>query len=343
MNSEHSKSPLAGEGTDAIRDAAAGWCARRDRGLKPDEAAAYEAWLRADARHSAAVREIDRVWTALAVLRSLPRSEVPDPDLLKREPAKRSAAVVLRWVPWLAVAAAAAIAVLLWLPRGVAEVPQAYVTAVGAHDRLALADGSVIELNTDTSVEVNFSGRERRVRLVRGEALFSVAKDESRPFVVSDDRVQVRAVGTAFDVRRRAEALEVWVTEGKVAIAPVEGGSGQALASAGEKADVPLEKDGRFEPVVRKVPADAVARALAWKDGRLEFEETPLREVLAEFSRYHRVTYRAADDATGAILVGGSFPLDKPEALLRVLESNFGVAAVSRPEGTVVLRKTAGP
>src|SRR5581483_9214616 len=100
-----------------------------------------------------------------------------------------------------------------------AAAPQIYTTAAGGYERQTLADGSVVELNGNTQVQVAYSPAERRVRLVQGEAHFTVAKNKRRPFWVEAQGVSVRAVGTAFNVRLDPQRVDVLVTEGRVPVA----------------------------------------------------------------------------------------------------------------------------
>ena len=148
-------------------------------------------------------------------------------------------------------AAAAAIAVLLaprlLSPRHTAE------TAIGALQKLDLPDGSVALLNTDSAIDTAFTATERRVRIVRGEVFFTVAKDAARPFVVTAGTVAVRAVGTAFNVQRHHGSVEVLVTEGRVRVTDAADGRSllpkreteavePPLLAAGERAVVPTAR-----------------------------------------------------------------------------------------------------
>jgi len=208
--------PQAGA-TDTIDASAAQWLARRDRALTPAEQDAYLQWLRQDPRHGPAIARLEKAWGALDGLTQWrpAHSAVPNPDLL----APRRTA---RWY-WLstALAAAAAIAVAayVWLPDSSRNHPAAPRREAIIHpgpERQTLADGSVVELNQGARIEVTFTPAERHVRLVAGEAHFSVAKNPNRPFFVDTDKVSVRAVGTAFSVTLAKTEVAVLVTEGKV-------------------------------------------------------------------------------------------------------------------------------
>ncbi|MEN9813374.1 MAG: hypothetical protein RL479_2060 [Verrucomicrobiota bacterium] len=341
---------------------AAEWVALRYQGLSPAQAAAFERWLRADSRHAAVFHELEEVWRGLDRVR-LPAEDrlgPPDPDLLApRRPR------FFRVGPLLAAAAALAVAWLgwsAWTPakagngrNEVAAGALAYsgmvATEVGHLDKLALPDGSIVRINTDSRVEVAYSAGERRVRLVRGEAYFTVAKDATRPFVVDAAGVAVRAVGTAFNVRLRPAGVDVLVTEGTVRVsdpvraaggvspAPPVAAPGLPLLQAGERLVIPVG-EGRAEPVVPVapvvVPAAEMARALAWQDQRIDVVAVPLAELVAEFNRYNSQKLVVADAALGERRFGGSFRVDAPETFARLLETRFGLRVERRGQVIVI-------
>ena len=213
---------------ETIEAMAAAWLAQRDEGLTPEEQAEFSRWQQADARHAAVVARLEKTWGALQHLRDYrPEARAhPDRNLLAR-PAGRNV------VPFPALAATAALAATLaliaawWWPQRARAIvtrqsPMAYATTAGGYQRVTLEDGSVLELNSNSAVRVQFTAAERTVRLVQGEVHFTVAQNKARPFLVQAGTVVVRAVGTAFNVRLGANDVEVLVTEGKVAVVEVE-------------------------------------------------------------------------------------------------------------------------
>jgi transmembrane sensor len=340
------------ENPEAIEATAAAWLARRDRGFSADDEAEFALWRFSDARHAAAVARLEAAWGALDALRDYrPEAQAhPDPDLLgERRPGK---VVCFRHgAAGVALAVAAALAIVVWWPSTstVAPAPRHAIIHPGP-ERLTLEDGSVVELNAGAKVDVRFTSAARRVRLVRGEAHFIVAKDPSLPFVVAAGGVAVRAVGTAFSVALGQTNVAVLVTEGRVRVdappARVDTPNVSVPVArelvAGQRAVVitaPAE-DGPAPGTVQVsdvTPAE-VERALAWQGLRLEFVELPLAEVVAEFNRYNRQKLVVGDAATGALLVGGNFRADNVDAFVRLLESGFGVTAVRRGD-EIVLRR----
>jgi transmembrane sensor len=207
-------------------------------------------------------------------------------------------------------------------------VVERHSTGVGGFERVLLADGSAVELNTETAIDVHFEKRARHVSLLRGEASFHVARDHSRPFIVVAGDVAVRAVGTQFDVRRRDEAVEVLVTEGKVAV-----GRPSTLGGAIHTIiDLPVVAAGQSAVVshggvhVRELRAPDAARELAWQSGMLIFDGEPLRDVIAEFNRYSADRHLiVTDPALSALRIGGYFKATNIDEFVATLERSFGV------------------
>jgi len=342
--------------TDTIDAVASQWLARRDRGLTAAEQDAYLQWLREDSRHGPAITRLEKVWGVLDQLTEWrpKHSPQPNPDLLA--PKRRGR---IYWLSTAAFAAAAAIALLLFvdLPRSAVPVRRQAIIHPGP-ERMALEDGSVIELNAGAKVEVHYTPEERRVQLVRGEAHFTVAKNHDRPFIVSADKVAVRAVGTAFSVALDQKEVSVLVTEGTVQVAehaeaaspagpagatdPVSGAEVPVATavplSAGQQTVIALDSGMRAVPDIQDLTPAQMERSLAWQGMRLEFREMPLSDVVNEFNRYNRQKLVVNDAETAAILVAGTFRADNVEAFVRLLDSGFGVNAFPRGD-EIVLRK----
>ncbi len=354
--------PTNSRSREEIERAAAEWVLRRDRGLTATEQDELSQWLAADSRHGEALALQRWGWDELDRLAGLQTSlgAVPDPDLF----ASRAKMRARRWW-WLAatysLAAAAGVALLITLrsPPAKSEnaaLPLAVSTALAAPcERLALEDGSVVELNRGAAVEVSFSVTERRVRLVRGEANFTVAKNPERPFVVNAGGIDVRAVGTVFNVRLAREAVEVVVSQGRVKL---ENGSGDALVagsanatrtsppqlaaeillSVGQSAVVSLVASVPG-PQVNSLAESELAARLAWQPRLLDFTGAPLTEIVAEFNRRNPVQLVVGEPALGAMRLSAAFRSDNVEGFVRLMESDFGMRAEWRGEREIVLRR----
>jgi transmembrane sensor len=341
-----------------IEHCAAEWLAKRDRGLTAAEQDEFFLWLAEDPRHGEWLARHRRTEQGLKrlVLWRPEHGARPNPDLLAQPP-KRSGARTHPLAWWSAgslVAAGVVLAFTLWRGTDAAATKNFSAEAVLAEEaalglRRLLEDGSTIDLNRGAEVEVQFTTEERRVRLVRGEAHFTVAKNPLRPFVVLANGVSVRAVGTAFDVRLAAAAVEVLVTEGRVrvdppAAAPGSGAVGKpekaaaALVGVGERAVVAFAGPAAT-PVVTAVDAAEMARMLAWQPRQLEFADAPLAQVVAEFNRDNRVKLVVADPILAALPIGATLRSDNVEGFVRLLETSFQVAVERRTDGVIVLRR----
>jgi transmembrane sensor len=345
----------------AIQHQAAEWLAlRQARGFSLSEQADFAEWMTADPRHAAIFSEVEASWKMFDLLAQYPHSVdvSADPDLL----APKTGRMRRRFVRFpVALAAAAAIAMggILWF--GPWHGPDAAVLQADARF-MRLPDGSTVELNAGGVVTEHFTPGQRRLRLVRGEAHFSVVKDPTREFIVEADGVAVRAVGTAFNVRLEGKNVEVLVTEGTVNIAPptaftrasstpparTEPPSGPEVSAtliAGQRTVVPVQiRADAFPPLVETLAAADVDRALAWQTSRFNFDSIPLAEVVRRLNRFSvgqkgasRLTIR--DGRLDALLVSGRVRADNIESFVEALESSFGVAAERRAGGEILLRQ----
>lgn len=237
------RDPEPGAATGADAEAAA-WVVRHERGLTAPEQDAFSAWLAADPRHRAAFAEQRWSWEELDRLNGLQTSAHAVPDELRPAVARGRATVRWRFVAPLVAASIVAAAAIDYLKRPPVAAPALATpaTTLALCEEAKLADGSRVDLNRGAAITVEFTATERRVRLERGEAHFTVTKDPTRPFVVEVDGVAVRAVGTAFSVKRGADSVAVLVTEGIVAVnSPAAAHAMHApLVTAGQKAVVSL-------------------------------------------------------------------------------------------------------
>jgi transmembrane sensor len=319
-----SSSPAASE------EAAALWAARLDAGqpLSAADRRDLETWLAGDARHPALLSEfcqlsvyLEKHTPALAAI----------PATAPRTPASRGSRS--RWFAGAALAAAAALAVVLWLAPARSSVEN-IATAVAQRQVHTLADGTRVELNAQTTLLVENGRAERRVRLAGGEAFFAVSVDRTRPFIVETPAGSVRVTGTAFNVRTDTAAqLLVTVVEGSVQVSPGEiSGAAPAAPVALAAGDQLSAENGVTR--VKALPADALENALAWRQGQIVFEGVRLDEALARFARYHGRGINAAADAA-ALKVGGRYSLDDLDGFFASLEAVLPVEVTRGMSGTV--------
>jgi transmembrane sensor len=242
--------------------------------------------------------------------------------------------------PWLrrpmmagvALTAAAAVALVFWQGQPKQQVKN-IATPAAQRQTLTLVDGTRVDLNAQTSLQIEISAKSRRVRLASGEAFFAVQKDPKRPFIVETPTGSVRVTGTKFDVRTEtAGVLEVTVVEGSVQAHPQEKSgehSPPVALSAGENLLAGPRGNER-----RVLTASELDDALAWRQGQVVFKGVPLREVLARFARYHGRGITATADAA-ELKVGARFSLDDLDGFFDGLEAALPLKVTRNLNGTV--------
>ena len=315
---------------------AADWYARlRAENISEIDAARFRAWIAGD---PARRREFDAIDTFWEDLKSIGNS----PEVLKTRAAiadRRARSDTPRFRErrsFLWVAAAAVLLVIgtsLWMQQRSKDI---YTTDVGEQRTLPLVDGSVITLNTATKVRVHFSAHRRDVEMIAGQANFEVAKDASRPFVVTAGSRAVRAVGTQFDVYKSDTQVTVTLIEGRVAVTPASAtetpgpipaasasqeGSAEIILNAGEQLSY-----GPKLAAVARTTAD-LPRVEAWRARKLDFSDTPLNDAIAEANRYStiQIVLEASDLNTARI--SGTFVAGKNESFVEGLQTYFHLDA----------------
>ncbi len=239
---------------------------------------------------------------------------------------------------WPGMAAAAVVLLMLsslYLMRP-EQIPGAiHATAVGGQKTISLADNSTVILNTDSVIAVAMTRAARNVRLVRGEALFDVAKDSSRPFLVSAGDGVIRVTGTRFNVLLRDDDTVVTVLEGQVEVQPL---------AAPEAAKGTPEVLAAGEQVVYDGPAGVVrasgvnlAAIGAWRERKLIFDVVPLSGVVREFNRYVDGRVIIADADLGDVKITGTFAAGEIETFVKSLTSATGIRAVYLPGDVALL------
>jgi transmembrane sensor len=212
-----------------------------------------------------------------------------------------------------------------------------YETRIGESKKISLADGSVVEMNTGSTLSVNFSKTQRLVRLDKGEAVFRVAKDSARPFVVTVGDREVRDLGTVYDVQRGDGQIFVTVTEGLVAVSPHTGQvqSADDLAVEVLPGEQLVFKDGAAKPAIHKIDTDAV---LAWRNGYLTFTNAPMAQVAKDLNRYFADPIVFQDQEAASRPFSGVLKIDSEDAVLKRLTELMPVSAERSANGNIILR-----
>lgn len=304
---------------EVIRAQAAAWLARLQGQQSPSATRpAFRAWFDEDEAHRTAFGLATEIWDML------PGAAALEPvAALPRRPRRR----VL--VAAVAMAASVAAAIVVgggygWLDRN-----PVYATGVGEQESVVLADGSRIDLNSDSQVTVLYSSGERQLRLDRGEAMFEVRKDPSRPFVVSSADKLVRALGTTFIVRRFPRAAIVTLAQGRLEISRQDGGRQlrMAVLSSGDRATMTDE----VGIVIDRPQIDVIT---AWRNGQVIFEDSSLIDAAREMNRYAVSKAIVMDPAIARLRISGVFGIHDLEqfaisvAALHRLKIEFGAGEI---------------
>lgn len=328
---------VSSQNEQAIREQAAEWVVLQQAGpLSPAQQHALDQWCASDPRHARAYGFAQATWADLGQLARLPAVSSARPTTpLQGSPMRRRRPRLRR-----AVASAAA---LLLAVLAVQQGPQAwlgwradYLTGIGEVRRVTLPDGSQVELDSRSALQLAFDERERRVRLLAGEAIFTAAPvtaQDARPFVVEYAGATSRALGTRFVVGAAGEGGWVGMLEHSVAVElqapPLQGQAGQVL----EQGDS-LRYDQRKG--VRPWPGHDLRRATDWQRGVLAFERQPLAEVVARLNRYRAGQLVVASDALARREVSGVFHLDQLGTAPVVLGEELKARLIELP-GVAVL------
>jgi transmembrane sensor len=283
---------------------AAQWAARIDRGpLEPAQERAFQAWLHEDMRCTGAYARMRAISLASERARALgpdfdPVAFAPQPLMARR--------TVLQLGGALAACALIAVSGTWAVVRGRGR----FLTGKGETKVIALKDGSVVTLNTASEIQVHYSDTLRAVELVRGEALFDVARNKARPFVVAAGDTSVRVVGTSFTVRHLdATPVQVLVREGIVEVFKPLADTAPVRIMANDMAVAPADGD---VIAASAVPAAQVHRQLAWQNGQLAFEGETLSQAVQEFSRYSDTRIVIDDPMLAKEEIAGLFKATDP-------------------------------
>ena len=325
---------------------------------------AAETGPRASLAEIDALIERARQATAANVIPLTPVHSASEATSPKRDDT-RSRSRLMRSSPRVRFAAAAAVALaVVGASAGYFMTRNVYTTAVGEQRSILLPDGSTIDMNGRSKVRVRLTAGRRAVDLMEGEALFRVAKDKARPFVVSASDTRVRAVGTAFAVNRLRRELLVTVVDGTVAVSvpilrprssargatsdPQRASSGEAgavvaalaptgdevLLNAGQQLAVPTA--GSAFPQPRSVD---VEDAIAWTQRRLVFDSTALEDVVAEFNRHSRRELVIEGNGLRDFDISGAFSSTDVGPFLRFLRAQPGVEVIEEQNRIVIVRR----
>lgn len=332
---------------DHVRDEAIEWLIGFCEGeIDADARKRFERWLKASPENVQAYLQVSAFWEAAGRLNfarklridELVRGAAAELNVLKLEPAtdrtrSRGASRLGRGA--LGGRAALAASLLLVALASIAGYgwqshrALVYATAVGEERTLTLSDSSTVVLDARSKIRVRYTRDLRTIDLLEGQALFRVAHNAVRPFVVTTGDATIRDVGTQFDVQRNAGATVVTVLEGQVA---TFGGLGNGLAAGGLTVSAGQQVIVAPRLVLRPVRVNA-AVATAWTEGKLVFDATPLSDVIQDFNRYSLRPLVIDDPQLLSLHVSGTFDARNSTQIIQFLSERFGLVAHESTHG----------
>jgi transmembrane sensor len=346
---------------EQLEERAAEWAVRiAEGGLSEEEKAAFQRWCASSARHREAFSRLSQLWEHCDALAELADHAAADVTRESSAASSSRSFRALRYLPGRRALLAASIGFIALLGastlrqamvvRPLPTAPDVYETvaktAVGERRTVTLPDGSSVELNTASELAVRYSANARAIRLTQGEAYFSVASDPQRPFTVHAGDRTVTAIGTAFTVQLRRDAVEVTVAQGRVSLAASRAGETNVASSEPEGSLPPLEAGQTAvlhagSPQIEALAPQDLERKLAWRQGMLAFADEPLGQVLDEIGRYTQITIEVTDPALRDLPVAGRLRIDDVDNMLEALQlmADVRVERVDERHARVSARK----
>jgi transmembrane sensor len=331
-------------------DEAAVWDARlRSHSCTEQEREEFQRWLKLDPHHQTAY---DRLQQSLGMLRAA--SDHPRLRAMRElaSLAERRAQTRRRITVTAVAAGIAAIALTIGITHSNWDEPQHDLTCMAgrapaqealgcevlmtsAAERrvVVLRDSSSVTLSSSTRIETEWLAHERRVRLISGRVLFRVAKDTTRPFVVTAGDRSVTALGTAFDVRLDAQRVHVTLLEGRVAV--------HGIGSAASEPTVELNPDQQLVALTGQAATVQTVDGMqesAWAQGQVYFSDEPLPAAVAEMNQHSTLQVVIADPTLSAYRVNGMFRTDNQDGFVSAITSYFPIEARPDGAGRIVLR-----
>jgi transmembrane sensor len=319
--------------SNMIQSEAAAWVARARGPQSADEdRRALDAWRRRSAAHEAAYIQAERTWHDLASMKTQYTALLGAPTWRERlvstlrQPSRKA---------WLNAGVAAAVAVVvigLWHdPAAHVQPRRVEARPLAVHETL-LPDGSRVTLGPEARIAVKFVDDARRVTLVGGDAFFAVTRDSARPFFVSVGPVQIRVVGTQFEVRERSDAVSVAVAEGTVELSRLEQPS--VTVRKLMPGETGLATHAGQLVAVQHIDPSTIG---AWRDGRLMYDDVELRDVIADANRYTQANIVIADEAIASVRITTAYSTSQVDQMLDTLERAFPIDVERLKDGGTVL------
>ncbi|PKI13230.1 FecR family protein [Colwellia sp. 12G3] len=343
MNTSNKVIPLHTK--SSIDDQASIWLVRLDNGnLSAQLKKELRIWLSADKRHQVALKAMADIWNDMDEVLSMINDENASENV--------SIWPILTPIfkPFLLAASISFLSVFIWLAIPFDVEKNSYVTSIGQQMDATFDDGSIIHLNTNSHIETEFSDEKRIIKLIKGEALFEVAHDPQRPFIVYVGDRLVQAIGTKFVVHLKSDNIQVTVTDGKVRMSKVALNTNlsdiqQLNSTTIQEGDVFIAKGEKVIAVNNKAPElthfkpENIKRELSWLDGKLIFDNEKLYDVIEEINRYVDIEIVLKDPSLHNLRISGRFDLGDSEALIEAIELSFNIKSERIDSKRILLTK----
>ena len=342
----------------AITLEACAWYAQLETGeLSPADQDAFREWINRSPRHAAEIKKQWNLSLELNVLSGMSQSindAIAEHQTINQRNKYQN---IFSFGKAVAVLVVAALALALFMtPVGTPNKTLYYTTKIGEQQTIELTDGSLVELNTNSQIEVSFEKNNRRVRLLKGEAFFDVTPDQERPFWVYANDQHVRVVGTAFMMSLIDSDLNLLVTEGRVELAKTPSSKllktttdyqqsvtqlfdeelpEEAIALTAGQSIVVSDSNQKLEVI--KISEREQLRELSWQDGLHDFSNTRLEDVIKELSRYTSMNIEINNAELRDLKFGGVFRIGEIEPLFDALESAYGLKVSHLNDNTIQL------
>lgn len=306
--------------------------------VETEELEAFSAW-RADPTNRAEYERIDDISRAVEALQDDPDIRLATAEALARGPERRRFTMRLE-TPRAArlVGALVAASVVASVAGGYLVLRPTYTTSIGQTFSARLSDGSRITLDTDSQVRVRFSAGERRIELLRGQALFEVAHNAQKPFIVAAGDTRIRATGTRFEVRKIDEDVRVTLTQGSVEVIDTDARSKTWRLKPGQALALKPTTIASATPS----PVD-IQTATSWTSGELTFQGVPLSEAVVELNRYSQDKIVLGEGTPQATRITGVFAAGEKDDFIAAVSSLYGLRSERLANGDVELQPTREP
>ncbi|GAA6153677.1 FecR family protein [Pseudoteredinibacter isoporae] len=350
---EPSSADLAWPADPSVDEAAESWLIRiQSPSFCQNEEQAFFQWLEASPANQAAYLRAEALWHSLGHSTELNERLEPYPLETRSSPPQKKGRA---WKPWLAFATAATVAALALLPGWGALQGQQMQTGKGEQLQLSLSDGSRIQLNTQSTMQIDLRENYRLLELEQGEAYFDIAHDPDRPLIVKTQGAYVRVLGTRFNVYSDQERTQVTVVEGKVDVSTDKEFSelrqrdyqSKRVLTANEQVQLRyLDSNTWLDDVLGNTPASKRGEVvtvnsddvLAWQRGEAIYNGSSLNKVIQDLNRYYNGEIRLQDESLGERTLVAALRLDDKDAALSTLANSLSLEVVELANGETLLK-----